>query len=58
MPETEMESEAFLVLFGIGFGFLDLVLLVGLGSAAIYWLIFRNKNTPDAAAQFQSYTIQ
>jgi len=56
--EIEIEPEAFVMLFGIGFGFLDVLLLLGLGTAAIYWIFFRNSNKPESSAQFPSYTIQ
>ena len=52
------EEQAFLVLLGIEFGFLDVVIIVGLLLLAVYWLFFRNNNQEDAADKFPSYTIQ
>ena len=55
---VSVEEQAFLVLFGIEFGFLDVVILAGLIVAAVYWLFVRNNKQEDAAEAFKSYTIQ
>lgn len=52
------EEQVFLTLLGIEFGFLDVLIILGLFVAAIYWLFFRNGNQDDSTDKFQSYTIQ
>lgn len=57
--EAEAIQGAFLVLYGIGFGFMDVVLIGCLGAGALYYLLFRkSSSSADSAAQFQQYSIQ
>jgi NADPH-ferrihemoprotein reductase len=56
---SEAETDAFLTLFGFGLGFLDILLLSGVGCLTIYWFFFRNAGKSSSAeSEFQPYTIQ
>lgn len=56
---AEPPAEAFMELFGIAFGLSDIILLAVLGGGALWYFFLRKDNARnDAAANFQSYTIQ
>lgn len=56
---AEPPTEAFMELFGIAFGFSDVVLLTILGAGAFWYFVLRKDNSKnDAVANFQSYTMQ
>jgi hypothetical protein len=55
--EPEVVVEAFFSLFGISFGFFDIVLLAALGGAAIYWFKIRS-GSDSSKNDFPIYSIQ
>jgi len=56
---TAAAAEGVFEIFGLSFGFFDIVLLASLAAAGLYWLKSRSgSGSSDSADKFQHYSIQ